>query len=257
MSNALEIDLIPVLRDNYVHIVREPASGAVAIVDPSVADPVVAALEARGLAPDLILCTHHHPDHVGGVPGLRRHYRAQVVAPAAERQRIGTADRWVDEGDEIAFGGTTARVIAIPGHTAGHIAFHFSREKVLFCGDTLFSLGCGRLFEGTADEMWHSLLKIRALDPATRICCAHEYTEANGRFALSLEPGNAALVERMREVAALRRAGRPTVPTRLDRECATNPFLRPESPEIRRRLGLEEADDVAVFAEIRRRKDRF
>ncbi|MFQ5346294.1 MAG: hydroxyacylglutathione hydrolase [Rhodothalassiaceae bacterium] len=257
MSDALAIELVPVLRDNYVHIVREPESGAVAVVDPSLADPVVAALKARGLKADLILCTHHHPDHVGGVPGLRRHFGAAVVAPAGERQRIGYADRWVGEGDEIAFGVTTARVLAIPGHTAGHIAFHFPRERALFCGDTLFSLGCGRLFEGTAEQMWHSLQKIRTLDPETRICCAHENTEANGRFALTLEPGNTALVERMREVVALRRAGRPTVPTRLDRECATNPFLRPGSAEIRRTLGMEEADDVAVFAEIRRRKDRF
>ncbi len=257
MAAALETDLLPVLRDNYVHIVREPRSGAVAVVDPAVADPVIAALEARGLVPGLILCTHHHPDHVGGVPGLKARFGAEVIAPAAERRRIAMADRWVAEGDGIALGAATARVIAVPGHTAGHVAYHFPHEKVLFCGDTLFSLGCGRLFEGTPEEMWASLLKIRALDPETRLCCAHEYTEANGRFALSLEPENTALQARMREVIALRRDGRPTLPTRLDRECATNPFLRPESPEIRRRLGMEAASDVAVFAEIRRRKDRF
>lgn len=252
-----ELELVPVLADNYVYLVREPESGAVAVVDPSVADPVIEALEHRGWSPEVILNTHHHPDHVGGNAGLKRRYGCEIIAPAADRHRISGVDRWVGEGDEVAIGNARGQVIAVPGHTSGHIAYHFPEQKVLFCGDTLFSLGCGRLFEGTPAQMWTSLCKLMRPAKDTLVCCAHEYTEANGRFALTLEPENAALRTRIKEVVALRSENQPSVPSSLGVELAANPFLRPESPEIRETLGMSNADNVAVFAEIRRRKDRF
>lgn len=252
-----ELQLVPVLRDNYVYLLREPENDTVAIVDPSVDTPVADALDRLGWKPALILNTHHHPDHVGGNAGLKNRYGCDIVAPAADRHRISGVDRWVEDGDEVAIGSARGRVIAVPGHTSGHIAYHFPEQKVLLCGDTLFSLGCGRLFEGTPGQMWASLSRLAALPEETLVCCAHEYTQANGRFAMTLEPGNAALVTRLKEVAALREQDQPTVPSNLGIERETNPFLRPNAPEIRRSLGMTEADEVAVFAEIRRRKDEF
>jgi len=252
-----DLQLVPVLADNYVYLVRESAGGAVAVVDPSVADPVIAALERLGWTPEIILNTHHHPDHVGGNAGIKARYGCPIAAPAADRHRIDGVDRWLAEGDEVAIGSARGRVIDVPGHTSGHIAYHFRDQRALFCGDTLFSLGCGRLFEGTPGQMWTSLGKLAALDDETLVCCAHEYTRANGRFALTIDPDNAALAARMKEVEALQRDGKPTVPSSLGVEKAANPFLRPHAPEIRAGLNMPEADDVAVFAEIRRRKDRF
>lgn len=252
-----ELELVPVLADNYVYLVREPDSGAVAVVDPSVAEPVIAALEARGWTPQLILNTHHHPDHVGGNEEIKARYSIPVAAPAADAHRIPGIDRELAEGDSVAIGDAQGRVIAVPGHTSGHIALHFKDQKALFCGDTLFSLGCGRLFEGTPEQMWESLSKLKALPDETMVCCAHEYTEQNGRFALSVDPDNDMLATRMKEVRALRSQDQPSVPSSLGVEKGANPFLRPGDRAIRGRLGMTEASDIEVFAEIRRRKDSF
>lgn len=253
----LDIVQIPVLSDNYVYLVREPESGAIGVVDPSVADPVIAELDRRGWTPTHILNTHHHPDHVGGNRAIKARYGCTVVGPAPDEARIPGIDVTVDEGDDYHFGNATARVLFVPGHTSGHIAYWFAGDGALFCGDTLFAMGCGRLFEGTPEQMWSSLKKFLALPDEARVYCAHEYTQANGRFALTVDPDNMDLKARMDEVARLREAGRPTVPSTMAAERATNPFLRPDDPAIRQALGMEEDSDTAVFAEIRKRKDQF
>lgn len=254
-------ELVPVYvaepLQNYIWLVRETKSGIVAVVDPGFAAPTRKALEARGWRPEIILLTHHHGDHVGGAVALKEQYGARILAPEADRHRIEGADEWLRDGDGVYFGQARGDVMAVPGHTLGHIAVHFPQATTLFCGDTLFSLGCGRLFEGTPEQMWHSLARLRALPDPTLVCCAHEYTEANGRFALSVEPDNPDLAARMREVRALRAEGRATVSSTMAGERATNPFLRPESAAIRANLGMPSASDVAVFAELRRRKDSF
>jgi hydroxyacylglutathione hydrolase len=253
----LEILQIPVLTDNYIYLIHEPNGWATAAIDPAVAEPVLKALDEKGWRLTHILNTHHHGDHVGGNLELKRKTGCAVVGVARDKERIPGIDVEVSEGDLIGLGHAEAQVLDVPGHTSGHIAFWFKEENALFCGDTLFSLGCGRLFEGHAEEMWASLEKIRALPPATKIYCAHEYTEANGRFAKTIEPENPALMERLAQVQALRQQGRPTVPSTLKEELAANPFLRPGSPAIRHRLHLETADNWRVFAQIRHLKDGF
>ncbi|WP_262691894.1 hydroxyacylglutathione hydrolase [Kordiimonas aestuarii] len=253
----LEIVQIPVLSDNYVYLIHEPKSGEVAIVDPAVEAEVVEELEARGWTPDYILNTHHHYDHVGANLALKQRYELKIIGPAAERERIPGLDVAVAEGDHAYLGDIAADVYDVPGHTSGHIAYHFAETQALFCGDTMFAMGCGRLFEGTPEQMWQSLSKLMRLPDKTRIYCAHEYTLANGKFALSVEPDNPALQARMEKVQALRRDGRPTVPSELGTERETNPFLRPMSDEIQDRVGLIGAPWPKVFAEVRRRKDNF
>ncbi|RMF14702.1 MAG: hydroxyacylglutathione hydrolase, partial [Alphaproteobacteria bacterium] len=201
--------------------------------------------------------THHHWDHTGGIAELKALFGVPVVGPARETEKSGLIDRRCSERDEFAFAGAQVRVMEVPGHTLDHIAFHFPDDDLLACGDTLFSLGCGRIFEGTPAMMWHSLDRLRHLPGTTRVCCAHEYTLANGRFALHVEPGNPALQRRMREVEDLRERDLPTLPSTIALERATNPFLRPESSEIRARLGLFDADDASVFARLRAMKDDF
>ncbi len=247
---------IPALRDNYVWLLWEEAQSAAAIVDPPEAGPALAALEDRGLRLETILNTHHHWDHVGGIAAVKEATGAAVFGPPGSAARI-PVDTETGEGERIAVLGRPVTVLAVPGHTLDHIAYWFPEDDLLLCGDTLFAMGCGRLFEGTPEMMWQSLDRLRRLPDTTRVCCAHEYTLANGRFALTVEPGNSALRARMREVEALRAAGRPTLPSTIARERATNPFLRPESAEIRARLGLEVADDVTVFARLRVMKDAF
>lgn len=254
---TLEIQLLPLLRDNYAYVLKETTSGAVAVVDPAEAEPVIAALEARGLTLQLILNTHHHPDHCGGNLALKQRFDGAIIAPEADRHRIPGIDRGVVEGDTVAVGSARAKVIAVPGHTSGHVAFWFEEDKALFSGDTLFALGCGRLFEGDAAMMWASLLKLRALPPATRIYCGHEYTASNARFALAVDAHNPELRLRADEITELRRQDQPTIPSTLAVELATNPFLRADQPRLAEDLGLEGADPVAVFAELRRRKDQF
>lgn len=228
---ALEIVRIPVLSDNYVWLVHETESGETMVVDPAVAEPVLDEAQARGWTITQICNTHWHPDHTGGNAAIKEATGCTITGPAAEAERIPTLDRKVTEGDSISLGKVNAQVLDVPAHTAGHIAFHFPTEQVAFVGDTLFAMGCGRLFEGTAEQMYSNMRKLEALGDDTRIYCAHEYTQSNGRFALTVEPDNSALVTRMEKVNAMREAGEPTVPTTIALEKATNPFMRATSIE--------------------------
>lgn len=256
-ATTLEIELIPALSDNYIFLLHEPSSGATAVVDPADAGAVERRLQERGLALTHILNTHHHPDHVGGNRALKARHGCTIVGPRADRDRIPGIDVEVGDGDTVALGNAQANVFDVPGHTRGHIAYWFRDAKAAFVGDTLFAMGCGRLFEGTPAQMWASLRKLMAMPDDTAIYCAHEYTLSNAKFALSVEPDNAALRDRAAEVEAARARGEPTVPTTMGIEKATNPFLRPDSPDLQRTLGLSGADLVAVFAETRARKDAF
>jgi len=253
----LQIEQIPCLSDNYVYLVHEPTQGLTAVVDPAETAPVLEALKAHGWTLTHILNTHHHFDHVGGNLELQAATGCQIVGPAADRERIPGIALTVADGDTFTFGAVSATVFDVPGHTRGHIAYWFAADAALFCGDTLFALGCGRMFEGTAPQMWHSLSKLRALPGDTRIYCAHEYTQSNGRFALSVEPSNAALVARMREIDSRRAKHQPTVPSLLAEELATNPFLRPDSAEIQQTVGLVGAPLHEVFGATRALKDNF
>lgn len=249
------IEPIPCLSDNYAYLVRTEDSELCAVIDPSEAAPVVSALTTRGWKPQFILNTHHHHDHTGGNLALKSLFGAQVVGPGKDAARIAGLDIGVDESTSWRFGLHTVKILEIPAHTRGHIAFVF--DDCVFTGDTLFAMGCGRLFEGTPQTMWDSLGKLMQLPDATQIYCGHEYTLSNGRFALTLEPGNADLQTRMLAVEAVRKKGVPTIPSNISLEKKTNPFLRAASLEIRRTLGMEDASDVEVFAEMRRRKDAF
>lgn len=228
---SLEIVRIPVLSDNYVWLVHEPGSGETMVVDPAVADPVLGEAAARGWQISQIWNTHWHPDHTGGNAAIKEATGCTITGPESERERIPTLDVLVKEGDTVRLGAVEAQVIDVPAHTAGHIAYHFAEDRVAFVGDTLFAMGCGRLFEGTAEQMFANMRKLEALGDQTAIYCAHEYTLSNGRFALSIEPENADLVARMAEVTAQRERGEPTVPTTIALERATNPFMRAASVE--------------------------
>jgi hydroxyacylglutathione hydrolase len=253
----LEIALVPLLTDNYGYLLHEPKSGLTAVLDPSEAEPVLEAVAARGWRLSHILNTHHHGDHCGGNVELKAATGARVVGPAYDRARIPAIDEAVDEATGFRFGQAQARILFIPGHTRGHIAFWFEGAQALFCGDTLFSLGCGRMFEGNPEMMWASLSKLRALPGETRVYCGHEYTEANARFALTVDPDNKALQARSAAVKALRAEGRPTIPSMLAEERAANPFLRADDPAMAQRMGMAGKPAHEVFGEIRRRKDNF
>ena len=253
----LKIHRIPARKDNYLWLAHEPDTDTVAIVDPADAEPVIAKCEELGLSLTHILNTHHHGDHTGGNLALKEYFDCVIIGPAADRDRIPGIDIPVGEDDTVALGTETGRVFDVPGHTRGHIAYWFASSDALFCGDTLFAMGCGRLFEGTPAQMWDSLSKFADLPDETRVYCAHEYTEANARFALTVDPDNAALKKRAAAVSRLRAAGKATVPSTMEDERATNPFLRAEEPGLQEALGLVGADAVAVFAETRLRKDNF
>jgi hydroxyacylglutathione hydrolase len=253
----LEIALVPLLKDNYGYLLHEPRSGLTAVLDPSEAEPVLEAVAARGWKLTHILNTHHHGDHCGGNVELKAATGACVAGPAYDRARIPAIDVAVDEASGFCLGEARAQVLFIPGHTRGHIAFWFEGAQALFCGDTLFSLGCGRMFEGDPAMMWGSLSKLRALPAETRIYCGHEYTEANARFALTIYPDNKALQARSAAVIRLRAEGRPTIPSVLAEERAANPFLRADDPAMAARLGMAGKPAHEVFGEIRHRKDNF
>jgi hydroxyacylglutathione hydrolase len=253
----LEIRLVPLLSDNYAYLVFDPAGGEAAVVDPSEAAPVLKALEQTGWKLKHILNTHHHFDHIGGNQALVAATGAKIAGPEKDRHRIPGLDTGLSEGDVYRVGTRSLRVLEVPGHTSGHIALVFDEDEALFSGDTLFSLGCGRLFEGTAAQMWQSLSKLRALPGATRVYCGHEYTQSNCRFALAIEPENPDLRERADEIARLRAAGEPTIPSTIDLENRTNPFLRADRPELQEPNGWAGQAPVEIFAELRRRKDSF
>jgi hydroxyacylglutathione hydrolase len=254
---TLEVHQFPCLNDNYGYLIHEPVTGATATIDTPEVAPINTALKAKGWTLTHILNTHHHFDHAGGNEALKKQWGATVVGAANDAKRIPGIDVLVSDGEDYAFGATHARVIEVPGHTSGHIAFYFADEKIAFVGDTLFALGCGRLFEGTPEQMWSSLQKLMALPDETVVYCAHEYTQANANFALSVEPNNPQLQARAAEIETLRAAGKATVPTTIAAERATNPFLRVDSKDLQSTLGMVGGDPVAVFAETRKRKDQF
>ena len=239
---AIEVVRIPALQDNYIWLAHDGASGETVVIDPAEAAPVLAAADARGWRIGQIWNTHWHRDHTGGNAGVKAATGCTVTGPLAEAAKIPTLDRTVRDGDEVRLGGFVGRVMEVPAHTAGHIAFHLPEAGIAFVGDTLFAMGCGRLFEGTAAQMWGNLRRLGALPPETLVYCAHEYTQSNGRYALTAEPDNQAIVARMREVDAARARGEATVPTTIALEQATNPFLRAGSvEELARRRAAKDA----------------
>lgn len=252
----LEIHQFPCLSDNYGVLIRDPDSGLVASIDAPETAAVKRALAEKGWTLTHILTTHHHADHTDGNLPLKGETNCTIIGPKAEAAKIPGIDKQVGEGDVFDFGSFKVHVFDTPGHTAGHITYWIPSADVAFAGDTLFALGCGRILEGTHEMMWKSLEKLMALPPATQVYCGHEYTLSNAKFALTIEPENAALQARAKEIEKMVAAGQPTLPTRIDVELATNPFLRPSSPQIRERLGMAGEPDWKVFGEIRERKNR-
>ncbi len=254
---AIEIEQFMCLSDNFGVLLRDPATGVAALVDAPEEAPILAAVKRTGWTPKLILTTHHHMDHVEANLALKQRFGLRIVGPEAEKAKIPGIDETVEQGSVVPFGGENAEVIFTPGHTAGHVSYHFPQSKVLFAADTLFALGCGRLLECPPPVMYESLRKLAALPPETAVYCGHEYTLSNAKFALTIDPDNEALQARAKRIEALRAEGKPTLPTTIGEELATNPFLRWADPAIRRNLGMENASDAGVFAEIRKRKDNF
>jgi hydroxyacylglutathione hydrolase len=253
----LDIIQIPVLNDNYIYLLHDTVSGETAAVDPAVAEPVLAVLKQRGWQLTYIFNTHHHGDHVGGNLELKRHTGCQIIGSKADSHRIPAIDRCVQEGERVNIGTHSAQVMETAGHTSGHIVYYFAEDHALFCGDTLFVMGCGRLFEGSAAELWQSLQKLKALPADTRVYCAHEYSQNNGRFALTVEPDNIALQEKMTVINQLRANGLPTVPSTIGEELATNPFFRADSPELQVKFKGIVNTPVELFAKLRHKKDSF
>ncbi len=250
-----EIRLIPCLSDNYAVLLKEGET--VVLVDAPDAGPIETVLKKEGWTLTHILITHKHSDHVDGIAALKAAYSPEVIGPDYEKDSIPGLTMTVREGDKVKVGPFEADVYLTPGHTKGHIVFHLPKEKLLFSGDTMFALGCGRLFEDTPAAMWHSLLKLRALPDDTTVYCGHEYTLSNARFAVTVDPGNAPLAARAQEIEAAREAGKPTVPFNLGVEKATSPFLRADDPEVAKGVGKAGAAPEAVFAEVRERKNNF
>lgn len=253
----LQVRRFPCLSDNYGFLAHDPETGETASIDTPDAQAILDAAREAGWTITQIWNTHHHFDHAGGNEALKAATGAKVTAPGGEHAPIAAVDRWVEDGDTVALGAKTARVIHVPGHTLGHIAYVFDEDHVAFVGDTLFAMGCGRMFEGKPDQFWNSLSRLRALPDDTLVYCAHEYTESNARFAAHFAPDDEAIAERFETVKASRARGEPTVPTSIGAEKATNPFLRADEPAMAALAGLPGASPEEVFAEIRRRKDSF
>ena len=254
---AIQIEQFMCREDNFGILLRDPETGEVALIDAPQEAPILDAVKRTGWTPKLILTTHHHADHVEANLALKERFGLTIIGPEGEKDRIPGIDRTVSGGDTIRFGSETIEVIDTPGHTAGHVTYYFPKSGVVFAADTLFALGCGRLLECKPPVMYESLKKLAALPAETQVYCGHEYTLANARFALTVDPTNSALKERAARIEKLRADGKATLPTTIGEELSTNPFLRWHDPAIRRHLGMENATDAEVFAEIRKRKDNF
>lgn len=252
----LDIHQFPCLSDNYGVLIRDAEAGVVAAIDAPDANQVAAALKQKGWRLTHILTTHHHGDHTAGNLALKAETKCTIIGPRGEAAKVPGIDKQVGEGDTFKFGSFDVRVLDTPGHTAGHITYWIPSAGVAFVGDTLFAIGCGRVIEGNAQMMWKSLQKLMALPKETQVYCGHEYTQSNAKFALTIEPENAALVKRAKEVDQLRAEGKPTLPTNIGIELETNPFLRPSVPAIQQRLGMVGKPEWQVFGEIRERKNR-
>ncbi|MEP6017347.1 MAG: hydroxyacylglutathione hydrolase [Paracoccaceae bacterium] len=253
----LVIETIPCLSDNYAFLAHDSQTGATALVDAPEAAPVLEVLDQKGWTLSHVLLTHHHWDHVDGLEGILTKHKATVIGAASDQTRLPPLDIALSEGDSFDVGSESGVVIDVSGHTIGHIAFHFPKSRVVFTADSLMALGCGRVFEGTKPQMWNSLKKLAALPPDTVVCSGHEYTEANAKFALSVDAGNEDLQNRVKTIAKQRAAGQATVPSLLSEELATNPFLRATDPILQANLGMAGADPTDVYTEIRSRKDNF
>lgn len=254
---TIEIVTVPCLKDNYAYLLHDEGSGRTALVDAPETDAIEDALKSRGWTLDEIWITHHHADHIDGVPALRARNGATVTGAAADAGRLPPLDRQVSDGDRFSFAGAAVHVLDVSGHTVGHVAYYVPMASAVFTADSLMALGCGRVFEGTHEMMWASLSRLAALPDETQVYSGHEYTAANARFALTIEPDNPNLSARADQVFEASASGRPTVPSTLLEERMTNPFLRAGLPELKESLGMKGEDDIAVFAEIRGRKDRF
>lgn len=262
MDMVFSIEILPALADNYIYVVSDDALGLAMVVDPSDADVVLRYLRKKDLHLALILNTHYHTDHIAGNLKLQKEYGAAIVGPDKEKHRIEGLTRGVDNDALVTFSDLRGKVIETPGHTSGHISFYFPSIKALFCGDTLFSLGCGRLFEGTAAQLWESISKLRELPDDTLIYCGHEYTEPNAKFAILLDKNNAELKMRVTDVTALRKRGRPTIPVKMELEKKTNPFMRVDCKDFQTNLEksgfpVQGTDPAAIFGALRAAKDRF
>lgn len=253
----LEILTIPCRTDNYAFLAHNADTGETVLVDVPEAGPILAELDRTGWSLDTVLLTHHHGDHVEGLPGILEKYEPKVIGAAADTHRLPPLDQAVSDGDTLEIAGEPAHIMDVSGHTVGHIAIHFPQSHAVFTADSLMALGCGRVFEGTMDQMWGSLSKLAALPDDTVVYSGHEYTAANARFAKTIEPDNADLKKRSDDIDAARADGQPTVPSSLALEKATNPFLRAGEASVQENLGMSGADPATVFAEIRRRKDSF
>lgn len=253
----LQVEQFVCRSDNFGVLLHDAKSGATALIDAPEEASILAAIGRTGWKPSVLLITHHHADHVEANLSLKQRFNLEILGPEAEADKIPGIDRKLKDGDVFQFGGEPVHVIATPGHTAGHVSYHLPQSKLAFTADTLFALGCGRLFECKPPVMYESLKKLAALPLDTVVYCGHEYTQSNARFALTIDPTNSALKERAAEIDKLRADGKPTLPTTIGSELATNPFLRWHDPVIRKNLGMENASDAEVFAEIRKRKDNF
>ncbi len=253
----LQIIQLPVLSDNYIYLLHEPVSGETAVVDPAIASPVLDVLKQKKWTLNYIFNTHHHADHVGANLELKQKTNCTILASTFDQSRIPGIDRTLNHKDQIKLGNQQVTIFETPGHTLGHIVYYFEKSQALFCGDTLFSMGCGRLFEGTAEQMWLSLQPLKKLPKQTRIYCAHEYTQANGKFAISLEPNNQQLLQRIHQVNQLRKQNQSTIPSTIEQELATNPFLREDSIEIQQTAGINNQSSEEIFKKIRELKDNF